>query len=184
MVDRLGKILAPLARRIRLLAGRAVIRLVTDSLKEQTVQLQLLDGETGEAERYQHYGFTSHPHPGAEAIVLAPGGNREHLIVVADGDRRYRLKNLSAGEVAIYTDEGDSVILRRGRIAEINTETLRVTAATKVEFISPLVEATGEIMDRRDTGGRTMMDMRNVYDDHNHPGDSGGATGVPNQPMD
>ena len=59
-------------------------------------------------------------------------------IVVAVDDRRYRLRSLQQGEVAIYTDEGDKIVLKRGG-------TIEVTAATKLRVVSPLVEITGNV---------------------------------------
>ena len=50
-------------------------------------------------------------------------------------------------------------------------------------MVTPLLECTGEIKDRCNSDGRTMEDMRNIYDGHTHPGDSGGTTGAPNQVM-
>lgn len=179
------KLTAPLRHRVRLMIGRAIVALVNDDLKEQAVQISLLNGEVRDGvERYQEYGFTSHPHEGAEAITLFIGGNRDHGIVIATGDRRYRLKGLQAGEVALYTDEGDSVILKRNQIIEVNTATFLVKAATKARIESPQLECTGEIIDRVDTDGRTMDSMRAIYDGHTHPGDSGGTTGSPNQQME
>lgn len=135
-VDRL---LGPLKRRIMLMIGRSVVALVDDSLKMQGLQITLLADEVRDgAERFQNYGFTSHPHPGAEAIAACVAGNRDHVVVLAVDDRRYRLKPLEQGEVAIYTDEGDKVVLKRGG-------TIEVTASTKVHLITPLVECTGDL---------------------------------------
>jgi phage baseplate assembly protein V len=199
----IAKALAPLSRRLRLLASRAVIRLVSDGLREQAVQLQLLSGEVGDAERYQHYGFTSHPHPGAEAIVLSIGGSREHLVTIADGDRRYRVTALSQGEVAIYTDEGDTIRMRRGRIVEVNTQTMRINAETLCEIntatmqinasaqcaittpvvaASAAVQAGGNITDLAGSGGTTMAGIRSTYNNHRH-NETGSVTNVPNQQM-
>lgn len=199
----MAKAIAPLSRRLRLLAGRAVIRLVRDSLKEQGVQLSLLAGEVGDAERYQHYGFTSHPHPDSEAVVLSIGGSREHLVVVADGDRRYRLKSLAQGEVALYTDEGDSIILKRGKIAEVNTGTMRINADTLCEINAPTlqvnasaacnletptvaatgdIQADGDITDNQGSGGSSMGSMRSTYNGHTH-NETGSVTNAPNQSM-
>ncbi len=172
-----AKLLAPLARRIRLMAGRAVLTLINDATKMQGVQVMLLDGEVcNNVDRVQHYGFTSVPLPGAEGIYLALGGSRDHGAIVADEDRRYRIKGLQGGEVAIYTDEGDKIVLKRGNVIEI-------TAATKVRMVTPLLEVTGEIKDRCDADGMTMAGMRGTYNGHVHPGDSGGTTGTPNQGM-
>lgn len=131
--------LAPLQRKIALMASRAILRLVDDSTDWQAVQLDLLDGETrAEVEYAQDYGFTSHPHPDAEVVALSLGGSRDHVVAIKVGDRRYRLKGLQQGEVALYTDEGDKIVLKRGGVIEM-------TAATKVRLVTPLVEMTGNL---------------------------------------
>ena len=101
-----AKLLAPLSRRLRLMASRAVLSLISDATGMQIVQVKLLNGEVRDGiERVQNYGFTSVPLPGAEAIFLSLGGDRDHGIVITADDRRYRIKGLQGGEVAIYTDE-------------------------------------------------------------------------------
>jgi phage gp45-like len=62
-------------------------------------------------EYFQHYGFTSRPKQGAEAVVLLQGNQ---IIVIGSDDRRYRIP-VEDGEVALYTDEGDSIHFKRGR---------------------------------------------------------------------
>lgn len=177
MSRELFKALAPLARRIRLMAGRAILTLVDDATKMQGVQVKLLDGEVcNNVDRVQEYGFTSVPLPGAEGIYLALGGSRDNGVIVASDDRRYRPKNLQPGEVALYTHDGTMIVLKVGGIIEH-------TAATKVRMITPLLEVTGEIKDRCDADGMTLEAMRNTYNGHTHPGDSGGTTGAPSQGM-
>lgn len=110
----------PYARRIRLAAARAVVRLVDDAIALQLLQVDLLAGETRDGvERFQEYGFTCHPHAGAEAVAVSLGGNRAHTLIIAVDDRRYRVKNLAAGEVCLYTDEDQGgphrIHLKRGR---------------------------------------------------------------------
>lgn len=123
--------------RLANIVSRVVLRRVDDSKKMQLVQLTALEGETrADVERVQNYGFTSVPQEGAEAVTLFPGGFREQGLVIAADDRRYRLTGLQAGEVAIYTDQGDKVVIERGG-------TIRVTAATKVVVVAPLVELAG-----------------------------------------
>lgn len=110
-----------LFRRMALVVGRAVLEVVDDERQIQAVQLQALDGEVVDgAERFQQYGFTSHPHPGAEAVLLALGGERQHPIVPAIDDRRYRPRGLAEGEVCLYTSEDTAdaqhrIIFKRGR---------------------------------------------------------------------
>jgi len=114
-----NKLSAPLKRRIYLTVRRATITLVNDALKMQGLQLTGLEGETlDKVERIQEYGLTSNPHPNAEAVVLALSGNTSHSVVIAVDDRRYRLKGLKKGEVALYDDLGQKVHLTRtGMIA-------------------------------------------------------------------
>lgn len=186
------RLLAPVARRLRLLVSRGVVRGVTDASRLQTVQLDLLADEARDnVERFQQYGVTSHPHPGAEAIVVAVGGSRDHLVAIAVDDRRYRPSGLQPGEVCIYDDLGSRITLKRGGVVEIVAQsvkviapTVEILASTKVRVVSPLLECTGEIRDLCDTpGGSSMSDMRDAYNMHTHPGDSGGTTGTPNQAM-
>lgn len=102
-----------LRNRVEMMIARGVVRLVNDGGKLQVVQLGLLQGETRVLERFQSYGFTGHPHPGAEAVVLFRGGDRDHGLVVVVDDRRYRLKALAAGEVAMYDDLGKKIHFKR-----------------------------------------------------------------------
>lgn len=150
----LNKLLAPLRRRVLLMISRGVVRLVDDGLKLQGLQLGLFADETRDnVERFQQYGFTSVPLAGAEAIVACLGGNRSHMVALSVDDRRYRKKNLAAGEVALYTDEGDYIHFKRGRLIEIvggmkvkvTAPEVEVVADTKVTVMSPLVTMSGEL---------------------------------------
>lgn len=108
------------------------------------VQMQGLAGEVVTGELFQHYGFTSSPLAGAEYICVPVGGSSQHAVVVASEDGRYRL-TLKNGEVALYTDEGDKVHLKRGRVIAVETDTLTVKAITKVSFDTPLLETNGMV---------------------------------------
>lgn len=158
MVRSFNKLAAPLARRVRLMVGRGVLSLVNDSLKLQEVQVGLLSGEDhDDVERFQEYGFTSHPHPGAETITVSVGGSRDHAVVIAIDDRRYRLKPLTEGEVALYDDQGQAIHLKRDKHIHVygadrltadvandvvvNTTRAAVTASESCIVTSPLVKA-------------------------------------------
>lgn len=187
------RVMGPVWRRLRLLVSRGVLALVDDSLKLQLVQVRLLGGEPAWAERFQQYGYTSHPHPGAEAVVAAVGGARAHLVALSVDDRRYRPKGLKAGEVRLYTDEGDELRFKRGRLIAITAGSkLEVTApeavfncSTSVTLNTPKVIATGDIeaAGQISDGVGTLQDMRDTHNGHDHRGDSGGTTSVPNQRM-
>lgn len=158
------RLLSPLARRIRLTAARAVIALVNDATKLQGVQVKLLAGEVRDCARFQQYGFTSVPHVGAEGVFLSLNGSRDQGVVICVDDRRYRLSGLEGGEVALYTDEGDSIVLARGNV-------IRVNAGVKVEVNTPLATFSGNVAvagNVSDANG-SMQEMRDLYNGHGHP---------------
>lgn len=121
-VRQIGHMLRPIANRVANSIARAVVQLVDDGKKLQLMQLGALAGETIDgAEHHQPYGFSSVPLPGAEAVVTFPNGDRSHPLVVAVSDRRHRPTGGAAGEVVLYTDEGDTVRLGRGHVIALAT---------------------------------------------------------------
>ncbi len=95
------------------------------------------DGTIDNREFFQHYGYTSRPKAGAEVIFIRQGNS---IIAIASDDRRYRI-SLENGEVALYTDEGDKIHLKRGRIIEIIGGE-QVTVSTKVAEVRATTSAT------------------------------------------
>jgi phage baseplate assembly protein V len=184
-----SKMLAPLQRELRLMIARCVITLVDSGNGVQVMQVKLLDGEVRDnVENFESYGFTSKPHAGAEGLFASVSGNRDHGIVVAVGNRKLRLTGMETGEVAIYTDEGDFIKLKRERNIE-------VVSGTKVTITTPIVEmsqdlhvkgnivADGNISDAG--GAKSMAGMRETHNDHDHNENNtlGGPTGKANQGM-
>lgn len=173
----MSRLMAPLARAVGNMLARGTLVLANAATKMQSLQVRILDGEAkDDVEHFEPYGYTARPHPGAEVLLQFFGGDRSHGVAFMVADRRYRLLGLESGEVALYDDLGSRIVLKRGNVIE-------VTAATKVRLVTPLLEVTGEIKDRCDSGGLTMAGMRSTYNGHTHPGDSGGTTGTPNQGM-
>lgn len=135
----MAAMLRPLLRRVSMMLARGTVALTNAGTKLQGLQMRLLAGEVKEGmEHFEAYGFTSNPLPGAEGIAAFFDGDRSHGVVLCVADRRYRLRGLESGEVAIYTDEGDKIVLKRGNIIEF-------TAATKVVMVTPLVEISGDV---------------------------------------
>jgi phage baseplate assembly protein V len=146
MIEALKLGLKDARRRATMAIGRAVLTVIDDTMTAQSLQLTLLSGETAEGiERFQEYGYTSVPHSGAEAVMACVGGLRSHGIVVAVEDRRYRLKGLAAGEVALYDDLGQKVHLTRAGIVIDSPLKVTVTSAVEVDVTAPAVTlgATG-----------------------------------------
>lgn len=165
---------------------RAVITAVDSAKKCQMLGLALIAGESKEGiEHLEPYGFTSTAQDGAEAVTLFPLGDRSHGVVVVVSDRRYRLKGLKRGEVAIYDDQGQSVTLTRaGIIVDGGGKPIVFKNAPKAHFQMP-IESTGDIKDNCDSSGKSMAEMRATYNGHTHKenGDGGGTTEKPNQSM-
>lgn len=129
MIGAAREMLGGLEGRVRGMVARAIVRLVDDARRAQELQLELLAGESQDAvERFQNYGLTSAPHPGAEALVVFAGGLRSHGVVLAVEDRRYRLTGLAQGEVALFDDLGNVIKLGRQRIDVTAVSELRVEA--------------------------------------------------------
>lgn len=127
----------PIETRVRNLFARATILLVNAAAKVQRVQGRLLGGEVGDSlEYFEHYGLTTHPLPGLEAAVIFVGGSRDHGVVIGVADRKFRIKGLKPGEVALYTDEGDTLLLKRDRHMEINTVHLAINAEKDVSIVT------------------------------------------------
>ncbi|NUF49935.1 phage baseplate assembly protein [Gilliamella sp. ESL0250] len=160
--------------------------------KCQTLQIKMSGGEQkSDVEHIEPYGFTSRPLDGAEAVALFLDGDKSHGVILAAGDRRYRIKSLKKGEVAIYTDEGDYIIFNRnneinvktkkfivnaGDAIELNTKNFLVNASSATQFNTPLLKVTGEIEDKIST----ISNIRTIYNGHTH-NETNSVTQTPNQ---
>lgn len=144
--------------------SRGVLESLADTQGLQLVKMDLLAGENRDGiERFQQYGFTNVPLPGAESVVVFPGGNRENGICIAIDDRRFRLKGLAGGEVALYTDEGDKIHFKRGNIIDIDCKTLELGVGTLEKILN----------------GETFQAFFNA---HTHTGNLGALTTTPTVP--
>lgn len=205
--DQLKRFIEPIQRRLILMIARAVVKEIDDSKSTQEMKISAYKNEVrSSVQRFQNYGLTSNPLPDSEAVVIFPNGNRDMGLIIAVDDRRYRLKNLAPGEVALYTDEGDYVHFKRGNKIEIKTSELTITSPlTKItgnlevggtSLLTGLVTAPGGVLA---AGGLSaagaptaatvndavgdLGEIRSVYNSHTHNenGDGGGVTSGPNQ---
>lgn len=189
-------------------AFRGVLHLVKSVDNIQKVQASGLADETlQDVELMQQFGFTSVPPANTQAVILPIGGQTTHGIVIATENGSFRVKNLQGGEVAVYDESGSSIVLKKGRLIEIDCDVLKIKAATKVDISSPLVEtdqvftAQGQINGNggmavqggsgasftgnvKQSGGSftTNGDVKAgtiSLSNHKHTGDSGGKTSKP-----
>ncbi|MBS7558152.1 MULTISPECIES: phage baseplate assembly protein V [Pseudomonas] len=160
----------------RLLA-RGTVVLANSANKLQSLQMRLTAGEVNDdMEHFEPYGFTSNPLAGAEGIATFLGGDRSHAVVLVVADRRYRLQALAAGEVAIYTDEGDKIHFKRGRVIDIDTATLNIRASSGVNIDSPTLSMSGKIVSQGDQVAAGISQINHVHSGV-QPGP--GQTGAP-----
>ena len=116
------------------------------------VQLDALEGETVDAEYFQHFGLTSIPPKGAQAVVLPIGGVTGHSVVIATEHGSYRIKTLKEGETAIYNQDGAVIHLKRGKVISVECDTYEVkcknyavNASSSAAFTTPDLTASAKI---------------------------------------
>ena len=189
-------------------AFRGVLHLVKSADNIQKVQASGLADETlQDVELMQQFGFTSVPPANTQAVILPIGGQTTHGIVIATENCSFSVKNLQGGDVAVYDESGSSIVLKKGRLIEIDCDVLKINAATKVDISSPLVEtdqvftAQGQIngnggmavqggsgasftgnVEQRGGSFTTDGDVKAgtiSLRNHKHTGDSGGKTSKP-----
>ena len=112
----------------------------------QRAQIEGLDGETVQAlEHAEQFGFTGHPPAGSDCIVLPLGGQTSHGIVVNTCNGAYRITNLQEGETAVYNADGAKIVLKKGRIIDIDCQVLNIKAPGGVNIDAPNVDCTAEV---------------------------------------
>ncbi|TCW05560.1 phage baseplate assembly protein V [Raoultella sp. BIGb0138] len=140
----ISRSIASLGRRLRLMVDRAVVRIVTDSLGRQNLQVQSLADETDDdVERFQNYGFSSVPPVGSEAIVVAVGGRRGGLVAIAVEDKSSRPRNGESGDVCIYHQEGHFIRLKKNGEIEITGKKVNLVGTEEVGIIGKQINITG-----------------------------------------
>lgn len=180
--------LEPVICRLDNLIARGDVTSSSDSSGTQTIDGDYFDEESLDGlEFVENYGFTSRPLDGADSLALFHSGSRDNGMVIAVSDRRYRLTALEKGEVALYTDEGDKIHIKRGG-------TIEVIGATKVSVQAPDVDldcdnaninasavnlgsGAAEAVIKGDT-------FKTLFDAHTHNGNLGAPTGPPITPLD
>lgn len=79
----------------------------------------------------QLYGVSSHAPVGSEAHMICAKGDRSSTVVIATNNADARPRKLASGEVALYTAEGDTIVLKNGHVIAITTTgTVSVSAPT------------------------------------------------------
>lgn len=186
MKDALLAGLERLFRRVMLMIGRARLTTGRDDSSVQRHQVRLGALEVRDnTPRLAEYGFTSMPPAGSDAVLAFIGGDRSNGVIIATGHQASRLKNMKSGETALYDDLGQRVFLtRQGIVIEgaglpvtiCNAPEVILKAESKVRIEAPVLECTGQIIDQCGSGGHSMAQMRDVYNQHTHGGVKSGSS--------
>lgn len=171
--------------RIMNMIGRCVLAAVTDSKKLQEVKVTILEGETKEEiEHFQNYGFTSNAPGNSEGLALSLNGNRDHTVVINIDNREFRLKSLASGEVAMYSKFGNKIIMKADGSIEEACAGKTINSSGDVNVNSGHVKMSGQQTVKEDINitdqNTSISSIKSIFNNHTHPGDSGGTTGPPN----
>lgn len=171
----------------RILSNVLRLRITTsdDSGPMQKLQVRLNELQTVDNVPHAfHFGLSSVAPDGSDAIVMFVGGDRGNGVVLGTNHADSRPKNLAAGESAVFNQVGIKIYLSRGGlviegaglpIIVQDAPIVTVNAETKVQLntaelaVSGKITAGGDITDNASAGGKSMADMRTVYDGHDHP---------------
>ena len=164
---------------------------LTNQGKTQSLQIETTKGETLDNVKFiEPYGFTAVPLNGSETVVVNVSANGANPIALVVGGRLFRLQDLKQGEVAIYTDEGDEIRLKRGHEIAVKTTKFVLDADEiqmngKVSILKTLdveenIKSKAEIADK--TGNMTAI--RTIYNAHTHKDSANAPTTPPLTPME
>lgn len=163
--------------------GRGVLRLVIEKTGLQLVQVEALKGEVLDlVEHMQPYGLASHPIPGAEAVVVAVGGSRNHPLSIVIADRRHR-PAVSPGDTKIHDNRlqiihlhEDGITITTDKVVNVAAKEVRVVSGDLTRIDSRVVEIHGSEHVRIDAGGAGVTywpshtdDWRQGLPTSNHP---------------
>lgn len=142
-------IIRPLRTRVYSMISRAIIESARDGDGMQLIKLTgFADENRTDVEHFENYGFASVPPAKSEAVIVCPTGAREHMIAIVVGNRKFRLKGLENGDVAMYTENGDYIKIKAadGLIEVVTKGDLLATIGGKVT-----VDAAADILVKTQT---------------------------------
>lgn len=172
---------AALYRRVRTLLRLAELLRVDSSKNVQILQVKPgADDVLSAVEHREPYGFTAHPKKdGADPLVIALNGNPGHSLVIMVGNRKYRLKGLLEGEVALYDDQLQQILLKRSHI-EINAPLGYVINGNGTFNGDQTINGDVAITGNTAFVGSVTANSKTIDNNHTHGGvtPGSGSTGV------
>lgn len=165
-----------LALRIASMLGTGRITAMSDAGGTQSVQYQT-PLEVASAPRMVEFGFSSGLPVGSDVVLAFIGGDRSSPVVIATNHQGYRHAGLGSGETVVYNQWGLSVLLTeqgvfidaKGKDVEVNNaRNATINASESILADTPLLKCTGDIVDNCGTNTRTLKELRDAYNRHDH----------------
>ncbi|GAA3676685.1 phage baseplate assembly protein V [Acetobacter lovaniensis] len=101
----------------------------------------------------QHYGFTSAPLAGANALVHGIMGSNSNNVITGTHDERYTPRDLQPGEVVLFDYQGQSIELRHSQtinISSMKTTTINIDGKNQITITDGQIHITGNATIDRD----------------------------------
>lgn len=164
------------AVRIAGMLGIGRITSQKDSGEIQNVQYQT-PLEVASSPRMADFGFSSGLPAGSDVVIAFIGGDRSSPVVIASNHQGYRRTGLKSGETAIYNQWAMEVLLTengvfidaKGKDVEVNNATnVTINASEGVLAKTPVLKCTGDIIDNCESNTRTLKELREAHNDHDH----------------
>ena len=160
---------------MRGIAGLGLVLAVDDSGAAQTMTVQCADGVVrDQVEVMQWFGFASMPPAeGVICMVFAVGGDPANLRALPVACPAARMGNLSAGDAAVYAQDGTRIHVKSGGDVEIWAKTCTIHAPAGGTLDGNFTVTGTLAVDQDVTIGSLSVK------DHVHDDPQGGTTGTP-----
>ncbi|EKR9382758.1 TPA: phage baseplate assembly protein [Klebsiella pneumoniae] len=166
--------------------GVGRVTAMQDAGGTQSVQYQT-PLEVASAHRLAEFGFSSGLPAGTDVVLAFLGGDRSSPVVIATNHQGFRHADLQSGETVVYnqwglnihlTESGIFIDAKGKNVEVINAATVTINASESIMANTPLLKCTGDIVDNCESNSKTLKQLRDAYNDHDHdvkevqPGDS------------
>lgn len=172
----MNQMLRHLATRVAGVLGIGRVTGHNDGGNVQEVQYQT-PLEVATARRMPEFGFSSALPVGSDVVLAFLGGDRSSPVIIGSNHQGFRHAGLKPGESVLYNQWGLYILMtEKGIIVEAmgqdvtvnNAKNLTATATEQVKLITPKLLVTGDIIDHCESNQRTLKELRDAYNDHDH----------------
>jgi len=170
---------AELATKILVMIGRGRVKLVNDSGRAQTMQVQLnaLETTDDKTPRIAEYGFSSNPPADSDAVLLYLNGDRTLGVVIGTNHQASRPTSLKPGESILFDNLGQRVFIsKNGIVVEGIGLPITINSTASVTLNCPQAHLTGDLLvdGNINSGGNvsdatgSMAQIRTTHTNHQH----------------